>query len=98
MQGGNGMEFTDKAVKCGTDKKGDLLITLELGGSGREIEIKSKVEKKFGKAIREDVLSILDSFSVNNVKIQINDLGSLGFAIKARVETAVKRALAKEGI
>ena len=32
------MEFTDKAVKCGTDKKGDLLITLELGGSGREID------------------------------------------------------------
>ena len=36
------MEFTEKAVTCGTDKKGDLLVTLELGGNGREIEIKSK--------------------------------------------------------
>jgi len=91
------MEFTDKAVKCGTDKKGDLLVTLELGGNGREIEIKSKVEKKFGEAIRQDVLIILDAFSVKNVKIQIDDLGALDFAIKARIETAVKRAMAKEG-
>ena len=80
-----------------SDKKGDLLVTLELGGNGREIEIKSKVEKKFGEAIRQDVLIILDAFSINNVKIQIDDLGALDFAIKARVETAVKRALAKEG-
>jgi len=90
------MEFTDKAVKCGTDKKGDLLVTLELTGKERNIEIRSKVEKKFGKAIRSDVTEILDQYGISGVNILVDDLGALSFAVRARVETAVKRALARE--
>ncbi len=90
------MEFTDKAVKCGTDKKGDLLVTLELTGKERNIEIHSKVEKKFGEAIRSDVTEILDQYKVAGANVLVNDLGALGFAVRARVETAVKRALARE--
>jgi citrate lyase subunit gamma (acyl carrier protein) len=90
------MEFTDKAVKCGTDKKGDLLVTLELTGKERNIEIHSKVEKKFGEAIRADVTEILDQYKIAGANVLVNDLGALGFAVRARVETAVKRALARE--
>ncbi|MBQ7419070.1 MAG: citrate lyase acyl carrier protein [Acidaminococcaceae bacterium] len=90
------MEFTDKAVTCGTDKKGDLLVTLELAGTGRDIDIRSKVEKKFGEAIQEDVLAMLDAYAIKDVKVRIEDLGALDFAIKARVETAIRRALARE--
>lgn len=90
------MEFTDKAVKCGTDKKGDVQVTLELTGAGREIEIHSKVEKKFGAAIRASVEEMLDLHKVAAAKVLIEDLGALDFAVKARTETAVKRALAKE--
>ncbi|MDY6290503.1 MAG: citrate lyase acyl carrier protein [Succiniclasticum sp.] len=90
------MEFTDKAVTCGTDKKGDLLVTLELSGTGRDIDIHSKVEKKFGEAIQEDVLAMLDAYAIKDVKVRIEDLGALDFAIKARVETAIRRALARE--
>ena len=90
------MEFTDKAVKCGTDKKGDLLVTLELTGKERNIEIHSKVEKKFGEGIRSDVTEILDQYKVDGANVLVNDLGALGFAVRARVETAVKRALARE--
>lgn len=90
------MEFTDKAVMCGTDKKGDLLVTLELSGTGRDIDIRSKVEKKFGEAIQEDVLAMLDAYAIKDVKVRIEDLGALDFAIKARVETAIRRALARE--
>ncbi len=90
------MEFTDKAVTCGTDKKGDLLVTLELSGTGRDIDIRSKVEKKFGEAIQEDVLAMLDAYAIKDVKVRIEDLGALDFAIKARVETAIRRALARE--
>lgn len=91
------MQLTDKAVTCGTDKKGDLQVTLELAGSGREIEVHSKFEKKYGNAIREDILAMLDSFAIKDVKVQADDMGALDFAVKARVETAIKRALAKEG-
>lgn len=40
---------------------------------------------------------MLDEFGIQGVKIQIDDLGAWDFAIKARVRTAVKRALKKQG-
>lgn len=92
------MDFTDKAIKAGSDVKGDLLVTLELVGTVREIEIESKVAKKFGAAIQEDVNAMLDKYNLEGAKVLVQDLGALDFAVKARIETAIKRALAqKEG-
>ena len=91
------MLFTDNKVQAGSDAKHDLLIQLELTGTTRDLELHSKVEKKFGDAIREDVNEVLDEFGIQGVKIQIDDLGAWDFAIKARVRTAVKRALKKQG-
>lgn len=90
------MEFSANAVRAGSDTKHDLMVQLELGGDAREVEIHSKVEKKFGEAIREDVEQVLDEFGIRGVKIQIDDLGAWDFAVKARVRTAVKRALAQK--
>lgn len=91
------MEFSANAVRAGSDAKHDLMVQLELDGDAREVEIHSKVEKKFGEAIREDVEQVLDEFGIRGVKIQIDDLGAWDFAVKARVRTAVKRALAQKG-
>ena len=52
------MEFSDKAVKAGSDSKGDLLVTLELCGTERIIEINSKVAKKFGNSILVEVNNV----------------------------------------
>jgi len=90
------MDFSEKAVKCGTDKKGDLMVTLELAGKGREIEVTSKVARKYGDAIKEDINEVLDQYKIKNAKVLAEDLGAFDFAIKARVETAVKRAQAKK--
>lgn len=90
------MEFTNHMVKAGSIAKNDLLVQLELGGKGRDLEIHSKVEKKFGEAIRKDIMFVLEKYRIQNVKVQINDLGAMDFAVKARMETAVKRALAKQ--
>ena len=87
------MEFTQKAVKAGSDTKGDVLVTLELTEcGGRELEIHSKVEKMYSNAIEADVVSMLDAYEIANVKVLVNDLGAFDFAIKARTETAIKRA------
>lgn len=91
------MVFVNKPIISGSDAKHDLMVQLELDGDAREIEIHSKVEKKFGEAIREDVEQVLDEFRIRGVKLQIDDLGAWDFAIKARVRTAVKRALAQKG-
>lgn len=90
------MEFTDKAVKAGSNDKGDLLVTLELTGTMREIEIESKVVKKFGEAIKEDVNCILDKYKIEGAKVLVQDSSALDFAVKARVETAIKRALVQK--
>lgn len=90
------MEFSANAVKAGSDSKHDLLLQLELVGNTREIELHSKVEKKFSDAIRADVNEVLDTYKIQGAKIQIADLGAWDFAIKARTETAIKRALAKK--
>ena len=54
------------------------------------------MEKKFGEAIRADVTEILNQYKIPGANVLVNDLGALGFAVRARVETAVKRALARE--
>ncbi|MCD2435702.1 citrate lyase subunit gamma [Acidaminococcus sp. NSJ-142] len=90
------MEFTDKMVTAGSNAKHDLLLRLELGGTTREIEVHSKVEKKFGDAIRADVNQVLDEYQIQGAKVEVEDLGAWDFAILARTETAVKRALKKE--
>ena len=87
------MEFTGNMVKAGSTAKNDLLVQMELGGEGIELELHSKVQRKFGEAIREDVMAVLKEYGIGRVKIQINDLGAMDFAVKARMETAVKRAL-----
>ena len=87
------MEFSDKAVKAGSDSKGDLLVTLELCGTERIIEINSKVAKKFGNSILVEVNNVLDAFAIQGAKVQVDDLGAFAFAVKARLETACKRAL-----
>lgn len=92
------MDFTDKAIKAGSDAKGDLLVTLELVDKVRVIEIESKVAKKFGEAIKEDVNAMLDKYKIEGAKVLIQDMSALDFAVKARVETAIKRALAQKEV
>ena len=90
------MEFTGDMITSGSEAKDDFVVSLELIGKGRCIEINSKVARKFYQSIKEDVEEILNEYKIQNVKIKIDDMGAFDFAIKARVETAVKRALAKQ--
>jgi citrate lyase gamma subunit len=38
----------------------------------------------------------LDKYAIAGAKVLVQDLGALDFAVKARTETAIKRALAKQ--
>ena len=97
MQGEGGcypMIFNGHEVKTGFEKKGDISITLELTNEGgREIAITSKVANKYGKSIHETIVKMLDTYSIDNVKLQAQDLSALDFVIMARVDAAIKRAL-----
>jgi citrate lyase subunit gamma (acyl carrier protein) len=70
----------------------DVMITVEPGDKGIELEIESIVEKQFGREIRRAVMETLQSLDVCNAKIRAVDKGALDCTIRARIKTAVYRA------
>ncbi|WP_138204952.1 citrate lyase acyl carrier protein [Haloimpatiens lingqiaonensis] len=83
----------EKVAKAGTLESNDVMITVmpNMDG-GIEVEIDSIVMKQFGEAIKETIMNTLKELKVEEVKIKAEDKGALDYTIKARVETAIKRA------
>ncbi|WP_313370637.1 citrate lyase subunit gamma, partial [Sedimentibacter sp.] len=57
-----------------------------------ELHLESIVYNQFSEEIETTVRDVLNDFSVENIKIQLKDRGAVECAIRARVETALKRA------
>lgn len=85
------MELKQTAI-AGTLESSDILITLEPGGNGIDIDLSSTVEKQFGKEIRRVIAETLMSLGVTSAKVTAVDKGALDCAIRARVKTAACRA------
>lgn len=77
---------------AGTLESSDVQVLVEPNENGIDLEIESIVFNQFGEDIERTVREVLDEFKVRNIKIQIKDRGAVECAIKARVETALKRA------
>ncbi len=84
-------------VSSGFRQKDDVYIELSLDHQGLAIELVSSVEKLFGPQIEKVVRDTLVQMHVENVFLKIEDFGALDFVIRARLKTAIKRALAAEG-
>ena len=87
----------EKAALAGTMESNDVMITLEPGGGGIEIDLSSVVEKQFGNEIRKVIRETLLALDVENAKVTAVDKGALDCTIRARVKTAVFRAGAAGG-
>ena len=85
------MEIIQSAI-AGTMESSDVMITLELGNGTIEIDLKSSVEKQFGKEIRRVITDTLIMLGVNSARVRAIDKGALDCAIRARVKTAAFRA------
>lgn len=85
------MEIKTMAT-AGTLESSDVQVLVEPNENGIELDIESIVLNQFGEDIERTVREVLDEFQVRNIKIQIKDRGAVECAIKARVETALKRA------
>ena len=84
----------NKAAAAGTLESNDILVmVMPNESSGVEIELDSIVMKQFGSLIREVILDKIKELKVENIIIKAQDRGALDYTIKARVETAIKRAL-----
>ena len=84
------MNITSIAV-AGTLESSDIYVEVEPGDE-LELNIESVVLNQFGDEIRATILSVLDELGVKSGKISVQDKGAIDCTIRARVETAVRRA------
>lgn len=78
---------------AGTLESCDIQIMLVPNeNKGIEIELKSSVEKQFGRQIRKIIKETLEKLDISNARIVAVDKGALDCTIRARVECAAYRA------
>ena len=86
------MEIKNSA-SAGTLESNDIMVILEKGTKGIEINLKSTVEKQFGEQIRDVIKKTLTDLGAEDVKVIANDRGALNCTIKARVMAAYYRVI-----
>lgn len=85
-----------KVAKAGTLESNDILVmVMPNEDGGIELELESIVMKQFGEQIKKVILDKVKDMKVENISIKAQDKGALDYAIAARVETAIKRAVEK---
>ena len=81
-----------KSALAGTVESSDLLVRVEPGEGRLELQVESLVLERFGQQIRASVEEVLQSLGVEDAKVFVDDRGALDCVIRARVETALRRA------
>lgn len=78
---------------AGFEREQDCLVKVILKDTGGlNIRINSKLKQLFGKLMLEAAKDAASEMKVENADIEVSDFGSLDFAIRARVKTAIRRA------
>lgn len=81
-------------AKAGTMESNDIYIMVSPNDDGGIIiDLESIVMKQFGKQIKEVIIETLSKLNVKDVHLVARDRGALDYTIRARVETAIKRAI-----
>ncbi|EAX48319.1 citrate lyase acyl carrier protein [Thermosinus carboxydivorans Nor1] len=82
--------------QAGTVESSDILIIIAPAApaSGVTIELTSPVSKQYGRQIKAVILETLAAEGVTDVIVTAQDKGALDCTIRARVKTAIARALA----
>lgn len=80
-----------KLAQAGTIESNDCLITVSPSDKV-EIEIDSIVFEKFGEAIYDTILGLLDAEDVV-CKVSIVDKGAYDYTVRARLITALRRSI-----
>ncbi|QZY53620.1 citrate lyase acyl carrier protein [Crassaminicella profunda] len=86
-----------KTGMAGTMESSDIHVVIEKSQEvGIQIYLDSTVQKQFGEQIKKVILETLESMSITNVVVRAMDRGALDCTIRARVQSAVMRAMTKE--
>lgn len=82
-----------KAAMAGTLESSDIMITLEPGDGAVQIDLQSSVDMYYHDQIMDVLNGVLKDMNIDNVSVRAVDHGALDCTIRARMTTAVKRAL-----
>ena len=83
----------NKPAKAGTMESNDIYVMiLPNPKGGIEINLQSIVMKQFGEEIEKVIIETLVELGVKSIIVNAQDKGALNYTIKARIETATKRA------
>ena len=84
-----------QGAQAGSGAKSDILVMIEPAnpGSGIHIELHSPVELEFGRQIRQTLQAVLQENGVVDAVVKAEDKGAMDFTVRARMETAIRRAL-----
>ncbi|MDR1580158.1 MAG: citrate lyase acyl carrier protein [Synergistaceae bacterium] len=83
--------MTTETASAGTLESSDCLVTVTLSGNG--IEYEGANSSIFLSRTERIVREAMEKYSVDNASIRIQDQGALELTLRARVETAIERAL-----
>lgn len=82
-----------KAAMAGTLESSDIMITLEPGDGAVQIDLQSSVDMYYHDQIMDVLNGVLKEMNIDNVSVRAVDHGALDCTIRARMTTAVKRAI-----
>ena len=85
------MEIKETA-SAGTIEKCDCLVTVSKGEGDIKINLSSKVLYQYGDNIRNAILQTLKKLDVNDVTVDVEDMGAFEYVIVARLEAAIYRS------
>ena len=83
---------------AGTQESSDLMVKIAPAHGELEIVIHSEVIKQFGEQIRQVVDETLHALDVRQGLIIVEDKGALDCVIRARLQSAVMRAVEEQTI
>lgn len=84
-----------QSVQAGKAEKGDILIVLEPGldEKGIQILLQCSAEAEFGSQIKKTIHEVLTEYGIRDAVVTAQDQGAMDFVVRARTETAAKRAM-----
>jgi citrate lyase subunit gamma (acyl carrier protein) len=86
-----------RKAEAGLDERGDVLVCISPAeeNSGVQIDLESTLMSLFGDQIRSSAQGVVEGYGLKDLKLTIRDQGALDYAIRARIQTAIERAVKK---
>lgn len=85
------MEIKETA-SAGTIDKCDCLVTVSKGEGDIKINLSSKVIYQYGDSIKNTILQTLKKLHINDITVDVEDMGAFEYVIVARLEAAIYRS------